>query len=312
MNNNTAILHHLVPQCLLKHFTNSNEFFLLDKKSLKISNITPKTSFAENYFNTIGDNPALENAYALLENEVAPIIDKIISLGSIDWLTYSNKYNLMAFFITQNQRTHIARQNQEKMLQVLIKKIMGVLQENKQLPEVPKELSGYCKRKNMSVLDMINIKNIKIDADFIKYNIAMVMKDLPQMTNIAMQGKVFYLIDNEKESWYIGDTPAVMHNEINMSPYGNIGFSVPFVKMYLPLSSRYALFIFNAGHCNLEIKDLSLMKADDANIECLNYLQIAWANRFIASKNNDFEFAHKILKERPYIKEGGQYKVDCS
>jgi len=303
---NSPVLHHYVPRCLLKHFSNDNELFLLDKRSSSVQKSSIKTSFAEKHFYTIENDTTLESAYSELENAISPIIDKIVSTGTIGWLTNKDKHELMGFFIVQNQRTHLARCNIEKMLQNVVKREIKILENMKQLPEPQKELLDSYKKKNTNILDNINVE---IEPNFIKYNIVSLLSDLPELVTIAIQNKVFCLIDNEKELFYIGDTPAVMYNQKKFSPYGNIGLAVPFIEMYLPLSPRYSLFIYYDNSNNPKFKDLSLIKAIEPNITFMNYLQIAWAHRFVVSKNNDFNFALKVLKEKTHIKDGSIYKI---
>lgn len=50
--------------------------------------------------------------------------------------------------------------------------------------------------------------------------------------------KDFILIKaGDDRSFYLGDNPIVLHNDRQFGPYGNLGFVVPGIQIYMPLSS---------------------------------------------------------------------------
>lgn len=50
--------------------------------------------------------------------------------------------------------------------------------------------------------------------------------------------KDFFLIEaGDGRSFYLGDNPVALHNDRQFGPYGNLGFAVPGIQIYMPLSS---------------------------------------------------------------------------
>ena len=145
----------------------------------------------------------------------------------------------------------------------------------------------------------------KIDPDFIKSLIHTLLPEGIENT------KKLILIKNMMNNFYISDQCAIMYNQLDLFPLGSIGYLVPGVEMYLPLSPKYTLGIFCRDF--ICYSDLGTITADKDLVEYLNYLQLAWSRERIASRYNDFEYAIRMLDKYPMIKEHQMYelKVDA-
>ena len=103
--------HHYVPQCLLKHFVNSNgQVYVLDKKTLRIFRRNIKDVFAERDFYTMSTNNRMESFFSQeVESKCAPVIDKVINTQSLRSLSEFEFNLLIDFCVIQNERTNIRK-----------------------------------------------------------------------------------------------------------------------------------------------------------------------------------------------------------
>ena len=101
---------HYVPQFLLKNFCfdNKQHLFIYDKTQNKSFSSNTQNVAQENCFynlDTANGKICLEETYAKLEANVAPLITKIIQTESISWLTNDDMWNILEFIIVQFYRT---------------------------------------------------------------------------------------------------------------------------------------------------------------------------------------------------------------
>jgi|GEM_PF-4474287 len=297
-----SVRHHYVPRLILKNFAVSDQIFVLTKNNSNVFKGNIQKVFSENRFNTIQDSVELENVYSKIETKIAPIISKIIKTGNISWFDNETKKNLLFFFDVQHGRTHSTRENIKKIAESIIDKNNDLLYESGQFPHSD-ELEQLMKEN--SAKKFSDVVKTKIDEDWIKAQTQFVMPEGLE------KNKNFMLLKNPRENFYISDKCAIMRNLKDMSPYGNLGYAVPFVEMYMPLSPEYTLGIFDRLNMPY-MKDGETIEISEENVIDLNYLQVVWAHRFIACKADDFTLANQILDENPDLRKGCAYSVNIT
>src|SRR5207247_1512339 len=76
--------------------------------------------------------------------------------------------------------------------------------------------------------------------------------NLEEMTGYFMRKHSYLMLRDCREEIYTSDNPMVMHNQKQYGPYGNIGFAVPHIEIYYPLSPDIVL----AYMCPLTMKEI--------------------------------------------------------
>ncbi|MFA5597592.1 MAG: DUF4238 domain-containing protein [Pusillimonas sp.] len=149
---------------------------------------------------------------------------------------------------------------------------------------------------------------------------------------------------SQKHSFLISDNPVVLHNHKDFGPYGNLGFAVTGIEIYMPISPQYCLSLY-CPSIAAEIKQMAkdverieslvnfdlfqnqkkqisslakLLKAfeeletincDPENVTFLNHLQVRDSHRFLFSKDGDFSLPQKMISDDPKFKNGTNFKV---
>ena len=268
---------HYVPQFLLKNFTSRDEAFIwaYDKNEKyneqnRIKERAIKKVASEKHFYDKNKNyPESSYEYVLqeVENNSAPIIAKIIKTKNIKDLSKDDRRTLSLFIVTQTLRTK------------------GTLLRTTSLME---DLSTQLEEK-------ANIKTPYIDSKEIWFS---TLEKYKLFYDVIMR-KVWMLCASN-DSFLISDNPVTLQNTINTSKIRRtLGIDSPGIEIYLPLSPSLTICIFceklfqNSGYYKNIMPNL-ICKSE--NIDNLNFLQIAYSDRFIFSHKNNFELVEKVIK----------------
>jgi uncharacterized protein DUF4238 len=98
---------HLIPQFLLRNWTDEKGGFLryLNWQDA-IKNSTPKRSaYITNFYDSESEYQPNEKRFTDIENEIKPILDKIVNEKKISIISESEKFLLSAFILLQQKRT---------------------------------------------------------------------------------------------------------------------------------------------------------------------------------------------------------------
>lgn len=289
--------HHYVPQCLLKHFVNSNgQVYVLDKKTLQIFQSNIQDVFAERDFYTIGTNNRMESFFSQeVETKCAPVIDKIISKHSLLSLSESECNLLIDFCIIQNERTNMRKKAINTMLQSLLKIVIPIWERNGTIPPKP-----------------IPLDDVKINCTptATRLQSELILENTPLFRHILKKTKKIMLFHSATSIFHIGDHPVAMNNEKPTPPFGAFGYAVPCCDLYFPLSPHLCIAMIDK-HSALysEIPDMNILPVSPNTTNALNILQIRWANRHIISSENNFQKDILYLEEEPYFKEHNSGEV---
>lgn len=275
--NNHVKNQHYVPQFLLKNFSSRDSKFIwtYDKnEKYSVQNqikerAIKKVASEEYFYDQFKNNKVGSFEYTLqqVENDTAPIIEKIIRTRNIENLSQEERKTLSFFITLQNFRT------KGQLLQTEIS--MNTFSEQ--------------------LKDKANIKIPKTDHKEIWLSI------LQQSNNFyeILMNKVWMLSESNNE-FLISDNPATLQNSTNKSKTrGTLGLDSYGIEIYLPISPSLTICLFcekifsNKGYHK---KYLSNMKCKSENVENLNSLQIGYSERFIFSHKNEFEQTINQLK----------------
>jgi hypothetical protein len=115
-------IHHFLPQCYLKHFThNGKQLYLYDKQKDEIRPGNIERSFYARNRNTIvtpsgNSSRAIEDMYGDIENDCAPVLEKIANGSAKDILPLMDKFTLSLFVATQFWRVPSIDEHAEELL----------------------------------------------------------------------------------------------------------------------------------------------------------------------------------------------------
>ncbi len=202
-----------------------------------------------------------------VENETAPIIQKIIETKNIRDLSEEERKTLSFFIILQNLRTKGQLLRTEISMETLSKQL-----------------------KEKANIEVPNIDHKKIWFSMLEQS--------KKFSEILMT-KV-WMLSESNNSFLISDNPVTLQNTTDTSEIrGTLGLESFGIEIYLPLAPSLTLCLFceklfkNSGYNKKYIPNLT---CEPENVENINSLQIAYSERFILSHKNEFELVKKQLK----------------
>ncbi|MFP5513746.1 MAG: DUF4238 domain-containing protein [Alphaproteobacteria bacterium] len=148
---------------------------------------------------------------------------------------------------------------------------------------------------------------------------------LLELMEVISTRRLFLIGTTLDKPFYLGDSPVAMHNQRRSEFFGNIGFGVEGIEIYMPLSSTLTLaavcptlietarqrlthgtmtgLLSEAQRSQLtsllaavEIGTLDLVPP--GHVDFLNGLQVHWAGRFVICPKGDFELARRIVQDQ--------------
>ncbi len=248
---------HYVPQFLLKNFCcdNKQQLWVYDKKlnkhfSANILNIAQENGFYN--LNTTKGEFRLEETYAKIEGNVAPLIAKMIETESITWLTDDNMWHLIEFIVAQFYRTpqYINRMKQE-------------LQTN------PEPTIDYVDNETNTVVKSIKVTDIDIDDNFarvIAYN--SLYEALHNDNLLSCFNDMDWMLFRvpEGETFITSDIGIAMTNYLFGYRQDVHGFELPYTKILLPISSKFMLALWNKENLDEQKKIITQLMMQDVPI----------------------------------------------
>jgi hypothetical protein len=167
--------------------------------------------------------------------------------------------------------------------------------------------------------------------------IATSLTSAPQNFGPAFTVKDWVLMRTDVRSPYlIGDHPLVMYNARDYGSGGNLGLNVRGIEIYFPLSPHLTLGMMCDSHRRdfdeaLQCKSQSDLsdpgrqkgtsiardyiravesgepaRMDPENVDFLNSIQVASAERFLFSSDGNFSLPEKMIAEHPHLRRGAR------
>ncbi|MWW24759.1 DUF4238 domain-containing protein [Algibacter lectus] len=261
---------HIVPRFILKNFSNQNQTHIWSfdknavdkrwksKKNRAIKN-TPTDIYIYDYIPG-SSKKSIEYQLGKLETKTEPVITKLLKSRKIKNLSVLDKDILSEFIAFQILRTQKSYLNIKRFL-------------------------------NEFYSPIENLFNIK-ERPNSKYFWLDILKDADKYKD-SLLNKTWILAESN-EQFYTSDNPIVLQNTTNYrEERGNLGLNSIGIEIYFPLSCSLLLCLF----CQTTVsKKASNLICNEEIIENLNYLQYKHANRFIFSKDENFDMIEKIIK----------------
>jgi len=286
-------------------------------------------------FNTFDDGDmalSLEGAMGQIETQAAKAIQALRLRRALNALSTEDRAAICVFAALQRLRGVGLR---AQMLD-MDTQLRAMLRANGDDPDLIPQLKGGQDPEQVKLTALLFIRN-NLDA-FAK--------------SLAL--KAMFLIEPPAgRTLLLGDSPVVMANSVDHGPYGNLGFEVEGIELYLPIAPDLAigfwcptlvLFMETAlKQCEAslrntaaaavlgigpEVEQLRQMRADLAsrerrirddlarigagtavlydpdNLDYLNSLQIAHAERHILSHDGDFSLVRRMISDNPAFRGG--------
>jgi hypothetical protein len=225
---------HYVPKLLLRGFL-SKDSRQAAKEQVHILDLETGKNFTSSILNIMGERRfndvwidqeylvSIEPAAGRIESHVSPLIDKIRLekrlCRSEDERT--NLSLLLAFQFIRTKKIRLLPQRLNAHLRVKVKRM------------------GYdpANADGLRDWDENGLKRAHAQAQ---------VKDLLGYTKIMRQKELFLMQAGKGAAFNLGDHPVVLHNdEPRRGIFGNLGIGVPFIQIYLPLSSDLMLCAYD-------------------------------------------------------------------
>lgn len=298
-----ARLQHYVPQFLLRRFTDADgALAVFDKSSERSFTTGTRSVAAEAFFYDLKNDECvltLEPGLAKVEAQAAGIIESIHQEASLRALSGTDRVKLSRFIAIQAVRTRHQRTNILRMNRLTVKKINRTFPAIRPRAELPEPTEEDAKRISLALITNGT-------------------KEIPQI----IAAKPWVLARAPNRDLYIGDNPVAMDNDRHFGYLGNIGFAVPGMEIYFPLSPHLMLYIPCPSHIERVRKIFSgpsrrlsraITKGVDTgdpfeltpeNIERANFLQVLYAGRWVFSATGSFTLAQNMIREFPQYRSG--------
>jgi len=231
-------IHHYVPQHLISNFAGNEkgQVCVFDKQDERTFWTNPKNICAESGFNEFQFDDMIisfEDAVSNFEALYVPVLRDIVEKRSILHLDEDRLLILRLFLAFQFLRTKFIRSQATELHEALLAKFtrMGIDAANVAGLQEPNQEED--KRQYLQFL-------FEETRSF-----ALMLEGRDLFLQTAPEGYPFIL----------GDHPVVLHNDRKFGPYGNIGWAVSGIQIYVPLSPSLALACWCETNINRAIKD---------------------------------------------------------
>ncbi|MBU1194076.1 MAG: DUF4238 domain-containing protein [Proteobacteria bacterium] len=320
---------HTVPRFLLNNFgagknKRKKKLFTFDKHNDRVYQQSVLDATTRNSFYNVENHPerlSLEPILERNEAQTAIAIKKIIKTNSLVGLTKEDRENIAIFIIMQRARTFHALESINLMMDSLVNKARAMGYAPYQVSELLTGEKESEDRKNLflhQIISQVDLIPVLLKKSWILY-----------------QG-------HKKDPFYISDNPVALHNDIDMGPYGNLGYSVKGIQIHLPISSTLTLALtcpsIAEGAINLrdnfaqfakidktvyfrlpqpsriynhaEAYETGIpMKSSSENIRFCNSLQVTFAEQYVFCQSNDFSLVKQMIKDDESYRHGLRMKI---
>lgn len=326
-------MHHYVPQFHLKRWGagKKNRLHVFDKASRRSWPAKPKDAARERdfyMFDVDRERVDFEASLERVESASAPVIQKLISASSVGMLSEADRATLCVFLALQFVRTPAARQ----MTREAIASMQDEIIHRCVPPGVSEEERFAAVREAFGEAD--DDSNELFDLEHAPRSYAAAFSNNKDWFLLRTQAKLPFLI---------GDHPVVMQNSTapDHPIFGNIGLACRGIEIYFPLSPTLTLAMFCTSHLDaiLEATAPRILLAERlqrdkhalldphtraflsaaetglpidcaaANVENLNFLQIAHAERHVFSARSDWALVNRVLDADPRYVRGRRLRV---
>jgi hypothetical protein len=298
MANEEVINQHYVPQAYLRRFANSSgQIWVFDKATSRefqtnVRNVGSERRFydSEDLKKITGDRQFIEkhlsNLEGVYENRIRSLIDSL-STGKFKEIKSRDRHFLSAYMVVQMIRTKETRIMHQQMAEALLAiQKQGYRNSASEIPP------------DAELLDGMTVEEMARDV----HNRSLLRAEsIQQMASILFHHIWVVQESFEKEVFLTSDHPFGKRGHITNTWRSMNGIASKGIEIVFPLSPRYLLTLMERTHFAkaqaLDGRKVRLTSHD--NMIYCNQFQIKQSNRFIFSRENDFDFAKTVIRDEP-------------
>ena len=224
---------HYVPRMLLRNFAFEGsgkqlQIHVFDKRTDRafatgIGNVVVERGF----YDFPESEQSLEPVLAELEANTSVAVRKLLEARRLDALTGGEALWLATFVGTQHLRAKNFREAARALNNAITE---GV----RRLGGDPDRVKGW--------------KPFKNDEDVKVFSFLMFAKANRELSETLFAKQWVLFETTAANPFWLSDNPVALHNDRNFGPYGNIGFKVPGIQVYLPLAPTLLLALWCRSH----------------------------------------------------------------
>lgn len=230
-NDHRAENQHYVPKLLLRRFAggkSKGQVRVFDKHSgRQFPSAIDGIAGEGRYYDALTKDQfvSLEPALTQLEGDAAPALARVIEKASLASLSAEDRAVIAVFAAVQFARTPRLLQAQKQLHQVVLDKARAISSDPAHLAEFEEVLKD----------ENLRLARLHFTADS------------ASLAPIIHQHHWMLLSTKGPDTFWISDSPVVLHNYLSLGPYGNLGLAVPGIQIYLPLSPHLCLAFWDRG-----------------------------------------------------------------
>lgn len=259
--------HHYVPRFLISNFSipekKSRRTYVFDLISRRTFRTSVENVGAETHFNRLEGSSRMEQFFSIIENRAASAFYKLITQKTINCLNEHEVDVIMRFIISQYIRTRAFREQIKDFDDQIERKLRTEGADDE-------TISKYIPMEREEAAKLLSFKLIF---------------DLMKMRHELLLSKVPILFSANEGRFILSDNPVLMHNVNDFRPYGNLGFLVQGIQIYIPISPKYCFAYYCSSNVLEMQKGIFLTKQG---------LQKAKATRVLTGIFNDNTFNNRI------------------
>lgn len=275
-------IQHYVPRFYLKNFSSvhkNDKYYIncFDKSTKKQFNTNIENIGCEKYFyDTEEDvNQLIEKKLGQYENQFNGAYGKILKNENLKGLSTQEKECMTYFIASQLLRTKEERIKTEDLVKQIKKQLY-----NKAAAQLKKELDEAEKAES--------IRN---------GHIVSLIYHVPELAQIISKMKWVLFKNITTIPFWTSDNPITRNNELDFTPFGNLGLLNRGIEVHFPLSTELSLILLDPTEYGYFPNYDEL--CDEQNVIFENHLQVKFSTIHIFSSEDDFSLANKMLKGQP-------------
>lgn len=285
--------HHYIPRCYLKHFSSQSGLIWQYERNGKTREVSiRKRAGMEKHFYAITNEGGsldmrYENYFQKIENDAAPVIDKLNNEDGLIAISFEQKWKLAIFLSALLGRTPMVREQQEKFAATILtaSEIWARIPDsNKPNEEVMKKLDEEAKRINAN--------------GFVDNMLRVSIEDAPL---IAIRKTT--LLKSDDREFITSDTPFATY-VLDSVKVGHEGILKYAYKIYVPLGSYTTLVCSMPDEKMIglgfdDTVSIESYQVDGAEVDRRNKDILTYAHQFLYSASNDPEIKKSFDATRP-------------
>lgn len=251
--------HHYVPRFYLRYFSKRDSPGQIALWNLEKQVYIPKAGIAKEAYeiDLYGTDQQIEDGFAIIESNVAPIINGIIETRRLPSANSKERILLLLFIMFQAERTKAAAE---------------------ELETTSDDLFHAVYKHDSRLRDYLPHVKLRLQ-NAAPFRLSMLEKTIPLIFDLVAK----LLINDSEHDFVISDSPVVKYNQFHEArklPWSGAGWASPGLQIILPLSPKVALILFDSdiyrvGNDSPECVHFNML----SDIDRLNGMQYVFAGK---------------------------------